>query len=151
MIRLLLSICEMCFLFACFSTISLQSFIDAFFIDKKIVVRDETFIVSGRCRRLLAFIVDRRCRRPTFHCLQSMSSLNAESYAYFVQWVYNTVTKTYTCSFTNFSVCLVKPILTDSKKTVFQHWSKRLNEAELSSAFSESLSFQCELFTGRNN
>jgi len=62
----------MCFLFACFSTIRLHSFIDAFFIDKKIDVRDETFVVSGRCRRLLAFIVDSRCRRPTFRCWQSM-------------------------------------------------------------------------------
>ena len=96
-IRLLLSICEMCFLHACFSTIILNSFIDASFIDKKIAVRDENFVVSGRCRRLLAFtadsrcritylsllavdvdsafIVDSRCRRPTFRCLQSMSSL----------------------------------------------------------------------------
>ena len=94
MIRLLLSICEMCF----YMPVSpLLSFIDASFIDEKslyekklpllaadvedcflslltVGVEDLPFVVSSRCGDS-AFCVDRRCRRPTFRCLQSMYSL----------------------------------------------------------------------------
>ena len=96
-VRLLSSICEMCFLYACFSTNRLHTFIDASFVDKKslyetklsllvadvedsllsllrVDVEDPPYVVSSRSGDS-ASCVDRRCRTPTFSCLQSMSSL----------------------------------------------------------------------------
>jgi len=80
-----------------------------------------------------AFIVDSRCRRPTFRCQQSVSSPMLQLYlilctTHLQKHPQNTTLQIITIHFYIHSLLLYIQTL------VFQHWSERQIKAELSSA-----------------